>query len=222
MPDKFIGCFAYERYNRPPSRIAKLPPNVAVMICKQRADTFVLPTEEERILSTIAAWKEKASALYYWDYYILTVGSLGVGCPSSTAKSSRRISAGCSTRASAASSSRRKARVAELKRMYRPATQHLNLYLTARVGWDPAVNVQDVLAEYYRLFYGPAETEMKEFSTFAETVRTKAGDRSPPIRVPARNVFPPEVLAKLGDLLTHGLAKTPEGSVYGKRVELLE
>ena len=108
-------------------------------------------------------------------------------------------------------------------RMHRPATQHLNLYLTARLGWDPTLNVQDLLAEYYRLFYGPAEAEMKEFWTFAETVRTTAGARLATVAAfQPESVFTPEALARLADLLARGRAKTPEGSVYRKRIELLE
>jgi len=222
-PDRFVGCFAYEKYNRPPTRIAKLPPNVAVMICKQRR-LFVLPAEEKRVLADIAAWKEKTSALYYWDYYIFDSWLPWRGLPilySQTIEKDFRWMQKHGIRgefieAEGASDE-------GVKRMHRPATQHLNLYLTARLGWDPKLNVNDVLEEYYRLFYGPAEAEMKEFWTFAESVRITAGARLATVAAfQPEAVFTPEALARLADLLARGFAKTPEGSVYRKRIALLE
>jgi Domain of unknown function (DUF4838)/Carbohydrate family 9 binding domain-like len=222
-PDKFVGCFAYERYNRPPTRIAKLPPNVAVMICKQRR-MFVLPAEEKRVLADIAAWKEKASAVYYWDYYIFDSWLPWRGLPVLYSQTIERDFRWMQAHGIRGEFIEAEGEAGEgVMRMHRPATQHLNLYLTARLGWDPTLNVQDMLAEYYRLFYGSAEAEMKEFWTFAETVRTEAGARSVTAAAfQPENVFPPEALAKLADLLTRGRAKTPEGSVYRRRIELLE
>ncbi len=222
-PDKFVGCFAYERYNRPPTRVARLPPNVAVMICKQRR-MFVLPAEEKRVLADIAAWKEKAAAVYYWDYYIFDSWQPWRGLPVLYSKVIEKDFRWMQAHGIRGEFIEAEGEAGEgVMRMHRPATQHLNLYLTARLGWDPTLNVQDVLAEYYRLFYGPAEAQMKEFWTLAETIRTEAGARSATAaEFQPENVFPPEALAKLADLLARGLATTPEGSVYRKRIELLE
>jgi hypothetical protein len=133
-PDKFVGCFAYERYNRPPTRIAKLPPNVAVMICKQRR-MFVLPAEEKRVLADVAAWKEKASAVYYWDYYIFDSWLPWRGLPvlySQTIEKDFRWMQAHGIRGEFIEA---EGEAGEgVKRMHRPATQHLNLYLTARFG----------------------------------------------------------------------------------------
>jgi hypothetical protein len=64
---------------------------------------------------------------------------------------------------------------------------------------------------------------MKEFWTFAETVRTTAGAQLGSVAAfQPESVFTPEALAGLADMLAQGLAKTPEGSVYRKRIELLE
>lgn len=222
-PDKFIGCFAYERYNRPPTRIAKLPPNVAVMICKQRR-LFVLPDYEKRVLAEIAAWKEKASMVYYWDYYIFDSWLPWRGLPvlySQTIEKDFRWMQVHGIRGEFIEAEG--AADEGVRRMHRPATQHLNLYLTARLGWDPSLNVQDLLSEYYRLFYGPAEAEMKEFWTCAETVRTTAGARlQNTAAFQPETVFTPEALARLADLLAQGLARTPDDSVYRRRIELLQ
>jgi len=222
-PDRYVGCFAYERYNRPPTRIEKLPPNVVVMICKQRR-LFVLPGEKQRVLEGVAAWQEKASAVYYWDYYLFDGWLPWRGLP---ILYSRIIEE--DLRWMQAHGIRGEFIEAEgaadegVHKVHRPATQHLNLYLTARLAWDPALNVRDLLEEYYRLFYGPAESEMREFWTCAETVRNEAGVRAAKTAdLQPETVFTPEVLARLADLLSRAVAKAPDGSVYRKRLELLD
>jgi hypothetical protein len=222
-PDRFVGCFAYEKYNRPPSRLDRLPPNVAVMICKQRR-LFVLPGEKQRVLADVIAWREKAAVVYYWDYYIYDSWLPWRGLPvlySQTIEEDFRWMqahgiAGEFIEAEGAADE-------GVRKMHRPATQHLNLYLTARLAWDPSLSVADLLAEYYRLFYGPAEPEMREFWTFAETLRTTTAARlTRGADFQPEAVFTPGVLTRLTELLNQALAKTPEGSVYRKRLELLE
>lgn len=222
-PDKFVGCFAYEKYNRPPSRLDKLPPNVAVMICKQRR-LFVLPSEKQRVLAEVAAWKEKAAAVYYWDYYLFDSWLPWRGLPilySQTIEEDLRWMQAHGIRGEFIEAEG--AADEGLKKMHRPATQHLNLYLTARLAWDPALNVQDLLAEYYRLFYGPAETEMRDFWTYAEATRSAAGAKlASTAELQPEVVFSPDVLARLAELLNSALAKAPAGSAYRQRLELLE
>jgi hypothetical protein len=222
-PDKFVGCFAYERYNRPPQGLDKLPPNVAVMICKQRR-LFVIPAEKQRVLADIAAWKEKAAAVYYWDYYIYDSWLPWRGLPilySQTIAADFRWMQAHGIRGEFIEAEG--AADEGVRKMHRPATQHLNLYLTARLAWDPTLNVEDLLAEYYRLFYGPAEAEMREFWTYAETVRSAAGVRlTSTAEFQPEAVFSPDLLARLAELLGKALAQTPEGSVYRQRLELLD
>jgi hypothetical protein len=222
-PDKFVGCFAYERYNRPPTRIEKLPKNVAVMICKQRR-LFVLPDEKQRVLSEVVAWQQKASVVYYWDYYIFDSWLPWRGLPILYSRTIEEDFRWMQAHGIQGEFIEAEGAADEgVRKMHRPATQHLNLYLTAKLAWDPTLSVADLLAEYYRLFYGPAELEMKAFWTEAEAIRTAAGAKlATPAAFQPEAVFPPEVLARLADLLEKGLAQTPEGSVYRQRLELLQ
>ena len=48
------------------------------------------------------------------------------------------------------------------------AVMHLNIYVTARFWWDVNQDLDALLDEYYRLFYGPAEKEMKAFIEYSE------------------------------------------------------
>ena len=222
-PNKFVGCFAYEKYNRPPTCLDALPPNVAVMICKQRR-LFVLPAEKQRVLADVAAWRKKASVVYYWDYYIFDSWLPWRGLPILYSRTIEDDFRWMQTQGIRGEFIEAEGAADEgYAKMHHPATQHLNLYLTAKLAWDPALNVKDLLAEYYRLFYGPAEAEMKAFWTYAEDTRSAAGARLPgPADFQPEAVFSPDVLANLTGLLSQALAKAPGDSVYRKRLELLE
>jgi hypothetical protein len=53
--------------------------------------------------------------------------------------------------------------------MAAPGFNHLNVYVTARYYWDASQDVNKMLDEYYRLFYGPAARQMKAFIEYSET-----------------------------------------------------
>ncbi|MEY4484720.1 MAG: hypothetical protein RL693_2172 [Verrucomicrobiota bacterium] len=100
----------------------------------------------------------------------------------------------------------------------RPGLSHLMIYLHARMMWDRDLDLNAVLDEYYRLFFGPAATEMKQFHEFGEAVWS---------RPEAREVTGNGGFLKQADidqffaLLTAAKAKTGD-SIYTKRIALLE
>ena len=49
-----------------------------------------------------------------------------------------------------------------------PGFNHLNYYISGRYEWDTDQNIDDVLDEYFRLFYGPAAEAMKAFTAYYE------------------------------------------------------
>ncbi len=53
---------------------------------------------------------------------------------------------------------------------------HLNLYLTGKLFWNADEDVDKILDEYYRLFYGDAADEMKLFWGLAEKIWMKKLD----------------------------------------------
>ena len=105
-----------------------------------------------------------------------------------------------------------------------PATQHLNLYVTAKALWNAKLDVDNLLDEYYTQFYGAAGAEMKTFWTTAETLWMSekpdpgsigSGDN------PADR-FKPGDVANLCKLLNDGLAKVEDGSVFARRIRLVQ
>lgn len=64
------------------------------------------------------------------------------------------------------------------RRLGVPGLVHLMVYWQNRLFWDPDADREAMLDEYYRLFFGPAESEMREFYEFAEEVWSRQESRS--------------------------------------------
>ena len=93
------------------------------------------------------------------------------------------------------------------------------LYVNAKLLWDPALDLQKLLAEYFLLYYGPAADAMRNFFSYGEYVYTRGGSRtiSPEygaLREPDVHVF--------FELLCTARAKTRPGTLYRKRIDALE
>ena len=167
FPDRYVGCLAYDTYLAPPDRIAKLNPNVAVMFCRNRSN-MASTVYAEAMHQRIEEWQTKTdNSLFGWDYYLhcwIPWRELPVFFPriiqSDLQYMRRHGFAGEFIEAESWRSSLP-------KKMNYPATQHLNLYLTGKLYWEPDADVGAMLDEYYRLFYGPAEKPMREFFNLA-------------------------------------------------------
>ena len=105
-----------------------------------------------------------------------------------------------------------------------PGTQHLNLYVTAKALWNSRMDVDNLLDEYYTQFYGTAGVEMRTFWTTAETLWMSekavaggigSGD-NPTDRYKSSDI------ANLCKLLSDGLAKVEDGSVFARRIRLVQ
>lgn len=214
-PDKWVGGIAYESYNFPPTRLKTLAPNVAVMICKMRA-TFADPKEEARMRASIASWNEKTKTLYFWEYYLhswLPWRNFPVFFPHLIARDLQHLRGiGKGEFIEAESSVGGKSGTLEC-----PGMAHLNLYFTARLLWNPNLDLDAALADYYAKFYGPAQPPMQEFWTTAEKIWMDKSPRGDPV-----NVYTKAEMDRLSGCLDQAVAKTVPGSVYRQRVELIQ
>ena len=217
-PDKFVGCIAYEKYLDPPSNIRKLSPNVAVMICQSRS-YFTNPSRKRSMRKRIEAWHAKCQNLYFWEYYLQTWmpwRNLPIVFPhiiSEDLKYLKKIGS--------------KGEFIEAESWYGnkphkmlfPGMQHINLYVTGKLYWDANQDVDKLLNEYYKLFYGPAEKEMKEFWQLAEKIWNDAGKTKS--KLTPTVVFPKSALDQLSTLLKKAERKTQAGTLCRKRVQLV-
>jgi len=93
------------------------------------------------------------------------------------------------------------------------------VYWQNKLFWDPDANREAMLDEYYRLFYGPAEQEMREFCEFAEEVWCRQESRS----LTQDTGFLKEAdVDRYFEILAAARARAGEGTVYDQRIAMIE
>lgn len=210
-PDRYIGGLAYSSYLLPPAQIEEMSPNVAVMMCKWRTwqgEDSVFTQGEVRQLRE--DWLEilPSGKFMRWDYFLharpTSAQGVPVYFPRLIAEDLRWLRGRSDGEAS------------EVFRNYAGwdrdwhalATNHLNLYVTARYLWDADQDIDELLEDYYETFYGPAAGEMRAFVEFCEeNWRSIQAD--------------PDAIDHALDLLGSARSAVEPGSVYAERMEVL-
>lgn len=100
-----------------------------------------------------------------------------------------------------------------------PAIMHLMIYWQSKLLWDPGADRKAVLDEYYRLYFGPAATEMKEFHEFAEEVWNRQVSRR---MSPVDGFITIQDVNKYFEILAWARAKVDRDSVYDRRIAAME
>jgi len=96
---------------------------------------------------------------------------------------------------------------------------HLMVYWQSKLFWDPYADRKAMLEEYYKLFFGPAAKEMKEFHEFAEEVWMRQESRS----VTATSGFlKEEDVNRYFDILKRAHGKAGRDTVYDRRIAQME
>lgn len=208
-PDHYIGGLAYSSYLLPPEQIEELSPNVAVMMCKWRtwhADGARYTPEEVEALRQ--AWLDilPSGKLMRWDYFLHARSSHGnpVVFPRLIAADLQRLKG------------KSLGEESEVFRNYDGwnrdwhalATNHLNLYVTARYLWDADQDIDVLLDDYYETYYGPASEQMREFMEYAEANWIRARSDA-------------EVIDQLQELIATAREAAGDG-IYGERVAMIE
>lgn len=221
-PDKRILGIAYQGYSLPPSNIERLSPNVAVVICKFRA-TYPEGNSEKLTQEMIEAWRTKADNLYTWEYYCnIVLNPNWRGYPMFFSKLVQEDLQwlkgkvqGEYLESESWAPDQYVSSPEKIKINY-PGLQHPLLYLTARLLWNPDLDVNAMLGEYYRLFYGPAQAPMRDFWETVERNWLKKSWQSNPSQV-----YDTQTINELMDCLKQAKEKAPAGSLYRQRVELI-
>ena len=104
-------------------------------------------------------------------------------------------------------------------RIGEPALTHLMYYWQSKLFWDPNLDRQSLLDEYYRLYFGPAEKEMKEFHEFAEAVWCRQDSRS--VTHTTGFLKQPDI-DKYFEILGRARAKAGSDTVYDQRIAAME
>ncbi len=174
-PDRMVSALAYSTYRQPPTTIDRMSPNLTITDCRTRS---LLYDEERREYTRQIReqWLEilPSQQYYIWDYYLnARPGERGlpVYFPTLIVDELRELKG------------KSMGDLIEVFKDqdfidYRPreplhdydpfAVNHFNVYLTSRLWWDADQDVDALLDEYYRLYYGPAATEMQDFIEYSD------------------------------------------------------
>ena len=109
---------------------------------------------------------------------------------------------------------------------------YLNYYIFSRVSWDVNTDIAAVLDEHYRLMFGPAAGQMKEFFESLEKkwvdemmAKTALGPKGPISIMPGyyetwAKIYSPAVLAGYAKLLDAAAAAVEPGSIEARRIAM--
>jgi len=153
-PDKFLGVFAYAGVEPVPVKIARIEPNVYVSItqdCSQHFD----PAYRQTDYDFIRQWQGKAAHVGKYDYY-----GLGAIIPRYTPHLIARD----------IQHSRRVGLEGFHSEAY-PLWANFGpqIYVAARMLYNPALDCDKLLAEFFANLYGPAAPEMAAlYQTFED------------------------------------------------------
>ncbi|MDF1852808.1 MAG: DUF4838 domain-containing protein [Verrucomicrobiales bacterium] len=206
-PDRFLVGAAYSSYRELPPNIDQLEPNIIVRINNVGRPRFRDEEHWQWYQDLVDGWKKKASSgkiiRVENNYYDTVIHPHAIARDIQAMKG---ISLG---------------EMNEVAREYtpgrngqtwgNPGTNHLNLYINARFLFDADQNIENVLSEYYRLFYGPAAEGMRKAFDYAESHYNTEGKAE--LRLPER--------VGLLELLHKARESTAEGSIYRKRIDLI-
>jgi len=157
--DCHIVYCAYSRYRLPPSKINRLPPNMVVLITQPRT-RFYDKRKRQQAYDLIAAWQKlKPQAVYFCRYANSMIKMTPSLAPHMIARDIRELK-----RISDAGDVKLKG---EMNFCGMKADSpyawwfQLNQYVTAKLLWNPDLDVDALLDDYCAKYYGPAAEPMR-------------------------------------------------------------
>jgi len=100
-----------------------------------------------------------------------------------------------------------------------PGLTHMLHYWQGKLYWDPDMDREKMLNEYYELYFGPAKDEMKEFYEFAEEVWMRPETRS---LSQVSGFLREKDVDRYFEILKHAREKAGKDTVYDKRIAQIE
>lgn len=247
-PNKRIVIGAYNKSVLSPVSINKLPENISVQIAKCSMLFWDKTTRTQYYDNVLNGWlKKQPATLSFWEYYNFDNWGgkkwLGIPgfCPQLLADNIKK-----------AAISAKEYNIKVLGEYIfvngrcnsKEGPQRLywlcpNLYVTAKVLWNPNLSVNELLDDFYDNFFGPAKVPMKKFYSRIQEVwnsgkwgkvhiyqRKKDSDADKKAYFFSHNpwqvLFTPNILRELSGYLKKAesiAAKTP---VYKRRIEYIK
>ena len=219
----YVTQMAYQPYRRVPD--VDLPTNVLVMVAERGPWSVPYPDQMKREHEEIAAWFRKlghrvAIWTYPCKYGKRKVADIPDMSPWMWGKYYRAVAPWVD-------------HIYAESETDRFLYLHLDYYVLSRVTWNPQVDTDAVIAEYFRLMYGPAAGEMEEIfrslerkwttGFLAQAEDTMWGPTFRPVSPEDcwNEVYGAKTIARYAELFSAAEAKTAEGSLERRRVALM-
>ncbi|MDA0833154.1 MAG: DUF4838 domain-containing protein, partial [Planctomycetota bacterium] len=203
-PDKKVLNCAYGVYTLPPLKIETLEPNVVVSIVGGRRPMSNLPAQQDECRKLREAWVAKTShPIVVFENYPIT--GRGWFLPAFTPHS-----LGESVNATKGISQGEDIWLTVDYDKSGAALNHFMTYFTARMYWGGReADVDELFREYCRLFFGPAENEMREFILYCEQNWQEL----------EKDKVKTDIAL---DLFAAAKSRVDDGSIYGVRIGLFD
>ncbi len=217
-PDKYLMSMVYTTYLEPPTNYRVLPDNVAITICYWTT-WLTDPARAKYLLPIRDQWMKilPSKKMMVWDYF-LHYRKAQPRIPAFFTKllqEDMQVLQGKSA-----------GKFIEIlgdfyrkggPRLEAPGLVHMTCYWQSKLFWEPDMNREKMLDEYYELYFGPARAEMKEFYEFAEHAFMNPVPRSKQTAesLKAHN-------DKYFEILTRARVKAGKDSVYDLRIVQIE
>lgn len=202
-PDKLVVNCAYGSYREPPLQIEQLPENVLVCIVNGRRPTATSPEERQAQRELRAGW----AALTPHDYMIFEnypFTSRGAYVPSFVPHTNA-----ASINATKGESLGEDIWLTMQRGLTDAGYNHFKVYFTARMYWGgKEQDIDQLLGDYYRLFYGPAEQPMRALFEHCEANWTRMQTEA-------------DAIAPVFRHLDAARASVPADSVYAERIAVM-
>ena len=205
-PDKKVLNCAYGIYSLPPLRIDKLEPNVVVSIVGGRRPMNNKPEQQQAVRQLRESWLAKTSnpILIFENYPFTARGWYLPAFTPHTMGASVNETKGISQGEDIWLSVRQDFEKSGM------GFNHFLVYFTQRMYWGgKEQDVDAILREYVRLFYGPAEAEMNAFFDYCEA-NWQAMEKEKGKADTALALF------------EEAKSKADKASIYGKRLALID
>ena len=203
-PDRKLLCGAYSTYRFPPEKIDKLEPNVLVQITNGRPRWEMDEETHNQLERLRDEWQQRtANPLSLTMNYPFTQRGEFRPCyfPHVIARGLRDTQGQVW----------RQDIWGPIERgvLHRPGVNHLNAWIHARFMWDVEQDVDELLSEYCRLFYGPAGEHMQMFIEYCEANFDKLTKQ-------------PETVNRALSLFETAKAAVESETVYAQRLALVD
>jgi hypothetical protein len=183
-PDKFISTLAYHVYAFAPTEF-ELEPNVAVAPCLQPRNYWA-PRIKEHEIAFYKDWVKQDRPIYLWNYYCFPSEPADIGkwnCfPGFNAHN-----------------------LAEQIKMYQADNvrgiflcgigEQLSLYYSSRLYDDASLDIDEMLDEFFELYFGDAAKPMQAFYTLIEETFSNPAHYSREVRETDRQFHQTEQMA---------------------------